>query len=50
MSNEQIQEMIKEAEKMQGFIGGFLYEKLTIVHGRTILFLDVSLHASPLRT
>ena len=23
MSNEQIQEMIKEAEKMQGFIGGF---------------------------
>ena len=22
---------------MQGFIGGFLYEKLTIVHGRTIL-------------
>ncbi|MEH7458617.1 CPBP family intramembrane metalloprotease [Bacillus pseudomycoides] len=24
MSNEQIQEMIKEAEKMQGFIGGFL--------------------------
>lgn len=37
MSNEQIQEMIKEAEKMQGFIGGFLYEKLTIVHGCTIL-------------
>ena len=24
VSNEQIQEMIKEAEKMQGFIGGFL--------------------------
>ncbi len=36
MSNEQIQEMIKEAEKMQGFIGGFLYEKLTIVHGRIV--------------
>ncbi len=48
MSNEQIQEMIKEAEKMQGFIGGFFVletHHCSWLHYTS--FLELSLHASP---
>ena len=43
MSNEQIQEMIKEAEKMQGFIGGFFCMRNSPLFMAALYFLlDVS--------